>query len=388
MTLALLLVVVVVVVAVVVAEDHNYLNYKCSLCINAVAYMQKSMPIIIGDAFDLANACILSYDDTTTSRNACEVLRGNKVANTPKGNSREACISMDHCPNIEATTTTVDYKSSSSSNLDFKVTKALGSKGYNKIRVTVISNSSIENNSLFTYQQPFKYKWTDNFLNTGIVDVDEGINTLTIGNQKISVNIPKKGGGVRGVILSDPCFQSNWITCKYKDTWQMFNRLSGILNTINAQDDVSFYQILGDNFYDQQGEYTKQFFNALSPATKSKLFLSVLGNHDYWVMGNPMLKTQNDQYGNGFFQYYGQDVVSGTQGSPYDYSVDPTTKKLPPAGNFFTFNQVGNIGFMAFSGAHSYDENKPYFDQACEWAADDSIKLLFLEGMNLLLSLH
>ena len=33
---------------------------------------------------------------------------------------------------------------------------------------------------------------------------------------------------------------------------------------------------------DQQGEFTKSFFAALSPATKSKLFLSILGNHDYW----------------------------------------------------------------------------------------------------------
>jgi len=35
---------------------------------------------------------------------------------------------------------------------------------------------------------------------------------------------------------------------------------------------------------------------------------------------------------------------------------------------------------MAFSGAHPYAENEPFFDEACQWAADDSIALLFLEG--------
>ena len=340
------------------------------------------MPIIIGDSFDLGNACILSYDDASLSHTACDVLKGHTLTTTPLGDSRESCISMQYCPNHDTTTTksiTADYKTTTTSNIDFKVSKALGSKGYNKIRISVVSNSTIDN-SLFTYQQQFKYKWTDNFLNSGIVDVNDGINNFFIGDNKFSINIPKQGEGVRGIILSDPCFQSNWISCKYKDTWQMFNRLSGILNTINAHDDVSFYQILGDNFYDQTGLYTKQFFSALSPETKSKLFLSVLGNHDYWVMGTPMLKTQKDQYGNGFYQYYGQDVVASTSSSPYDFSVNPSTKNLPPAGNFFTYNQVGNIAFMAFSGAHSYAENKPYFDEACQWAADDSIKLLFLEG--------
>ena len=339
------------------------------------------MPIIIGDPFDLANACILSYNDIELSHTACDVLRGKTLANTPSGNARESCISMEYCPMNEPLPTAglsqVNYKSTN--NLDFKVTKALGSKGYNKVRISVVSNSTVSSN-LFTYQEQFKYKWTDNFLNTGIVDVVDGVNEFTIGGQSITVNIPEEGKGVRGVILADPCFQSNWISCKYKDQWDMFNHLTGILNTINAYDDVSFYQILGDNFYDQQGEYTKSFFANLTPATKSKLFLTTLGNHDFWVMGTPMLKTKNDQYGNGFYQYYGQDVVTSSASSPYDFSVNPDTKNLPPAGNFFTYNQVGNIAFMAYSGGHSYAENKPYFDEACSWAAADSIKLLFLEG--------
>ena len=97
-------------------------------------------------------------------------------------------------------------------------------------------------------------------------------------------------------------------------------------------------------------------------------------------MGSPELKTSNDQFGNGFMQYYGQDVISSTSTSPYDFSVDPSTEKLPVAGDFFTYNQIGNIAFVAFSGAHPFKENKPYFDEACQWAADPSIKLVFLEG--------
>jgi hypothetical protein len=156
--------------------------------------MQEKMPIIIGDPFDLANACILSYNDIELSHTACDVLRGKTLANTPSGNARESCISMEYCPMTEplpkAGLSQVNYKSTN--NLDFKVTKALGSKGYNKVRITVVSNSTVSSN-LFTYQEQFKYKWTDNFLNTGIVDVVDGVNEFTIGGQSITVNIPEEG---------------------------------------------------------------------------------------------------------------------------------------------------------------------------------------------------
>ena len=375
-----------VAIFIVVASGHevkDYAEYKCSLCINSLQYMQSNMPIIIGKPFDMASACILSFNNNDNvnelSHHACKSVEGNMIDTTPKGDPRTHCISMNLCPGAEENSY---EKIKSESNLDFKITKALGSKGYSKVKVTVISNSTIDDsNDIFQYQQQFKYRWTDNFLNSGVIDVEEGQNTITILGQQININLPVKGDGVRGIILSDPCFQSNWITCKYKDTFKMFSSLTGVLNAAFEHEDLSFYQILGDNFYDQQGEYTKQFFASLNPSTKQKLFLSILGNHDFWVNGSPSLISKDDQLGNGFMQYYGQDAMASKSSSEgYDFSINPDTMKLPPASNFFTYNQVGNIGFMAFSGAHPYDENKPYFDEACAWAADESISLLFLEG--------
>ena len=249
MMMLLLVIVLLSIIGFVYSDDHNYNEYKCSLCINAISYIQQKMPIVIDDAVDLANACILSYNNVQLANTACEVLRGNKVAyRLAPANGRDACISMHLCPLPDALPETIDYKATAASNLDFKVTKALGSKGYNKLRISVVSNSSVSS-SLFTYQQQFKYKWTDNFLNTGIVDANNGANTFTIAGQQITVTLPAQGEGARGVILSDPCFQSNYISCKYKDSWSMFQHLSGMLNAINAHSDVSFYQILGDNFY-------------------------------------------------------------------------------------------------------------------------------------------
>ena len=57
--------------------------------------------------------------------------------------------------------------------LDIRVSKALGSKGYNKIRLSVISNTTISS-SLFTYSSQFKYRWTSNYLSTGVVSVTPG----------------------------------------------------------------------------------------------------------------------------------------------------------------------------------------------------------------------
>ena len=101
----------------------------------------------------------------------------------------------------------------------------------------------------------------------------------------------------------------------------------------------------------------------------------------------PKLWTPKDQLGNGFMQFYGQDVAASLNcNTPYDFVNDPdsedtSAENLPPASNFFYYNQVGNIGFIGYSGAHSYDDMVPYFEEACEWAAGvDTLQVLLLEG--------
>ena len=38
---------------------------------------------------------------------------------------------------------------------------------------------------------------------------------------------------------------------RYANTFDTFNRITEILNAVLAHDDTHYYQILGDNFYDQ-----------------------------------------------------------------------------------------------------------------------------------------
>ena len=96
--------------------------------------------------------------------------------------------------------------------LDIKVSKAMGGRGYDKLRVSVISNHSIVSD-IFSYSEPFKYRWNSNsligdlYLNTGIISVDAGKkSTLTIEGQSVDFFIPVENDGTRGIILAGAKF--------------------------------------------------------------------------------------------------------------------------------------------------------------------------------------
>jgi hypothetical protein len=285
--------------------------------------------------------------------------------------------------NIFTTTTSVQ----SYPELDFRVSKAIGSKGYDKIRISVISDNlnTSEYSNLFTYNQQFKYRWTDKYLSTGITSIIPGNdNIIKIGEQEIKINIPIQGEGVRGLIIGDPCYSSEFIICVYKDKFNILNHLSSLINAINSHSDVSYWQLLGDNFYDKYGELTSNFFKKLSYATKSKIFLQIPGNHDFWVKGGPDVWTKSDQLGNGNFQYYAQDVIASTDKSPYDFAVNPdinpSSENIPVSSNFFTYNMIGNVLMIAFSGAHTYESMLPYFIESCNYATEVNPSLIFILG--------
>ena len=62
----------------------------------------------------------------------------------------------------------------------------------------------------------------------------------------------------------------------------------------------------GDLFYDRSGRLTRAFFGRLSPRARATPLLAAPGNHDLWVGGAPDAAAADDQYGNGFMQYYAQ----------------------------------------------------------------------------------
>eukprot|EP01034_Spumella_vulgaris_P034548 gene34548-42612_t len=263
------------------------------------------------------------------------------------------------------------FQDACTGDIDIRVSKAMGNQGYNKVRISVISNRTIDSGH-FNYKSQFKYRWTNKYLSTGLVTVVPGEKThFSFGGKNVDILLPKENEGTRGVIIADPCFQSQWIVCVYAKKFQMYNHTLELLNAINGHDDISYWQILGDNFYDQEGDQTSSFFAGLSDNSKSKMFATVPGNHDFWVNSAPKLYVPNDQLGNGFIQFYGQDTAAATATAPYDLSVNPDVNKnaenLPPASNFFFYNKPTL-------------RIQTHFENACAWASEANPDVLLLLG--------
>lgn len=84
-------------------------------------------------------------------------------------------------------------------------------------------------------------------------------------------------------------------------------------------------------------------------------------------------------------QYYGQDVISSSASSPYDFSINPTgnsilNQKMPSVNNFFFYNKVGNIGFIGFSGAYDFVDHEGLFEEACTWATGADLDMFIILG--------
>ena len=130
----------------------------------------------------------------------------------------------------------------------------------------------------FSYSEQFQYRWTDKYLSTGVFDVAPGeAKVFTVGGVEYAVNIPPQGEGVRGVIIADPCFTNEFVWCSFGEKLDIFNRTIALLNAINGHQDVHFWSVLGDNFYDASGEPSSVWFAELSADSKAKVFGTVPG---------------------------------------------------------------------------------------------------------------
>merc|ERR1712072_1043520 len=123
----------------------------------------------------------------------------------------------------------------------------------------------------------------------------------------------------------------------------------------DTMDAVDFIAILGDNFYDQDGTNSAEFYSRLETPVKTTPLVTMPGNHDYWIFGNPPGDQDRDQFGNGFMQFYGQDTVGASKKSPYDFTKGPPA--LAASANFFSFYIIGNVGIITYSDAYEYAEN-------------------------------
>lgn len=362
--------------AMAVPADIDLTIYKCSLC---------------ETIFDKVIASGIPYPETCDSMfekvdKICELLDTYINPEDVGGSGRETCIKAGFCPGDGGWYPPID-----TSRLDIRVAKAHNEKlAYNQVRVTVISNESIAD-PLFTYSAPFKYRWTDKYLNTGIATITPGdkATTLTIAGESFDIYVPLEDAGTRGIIVGDPCFFSKFVVCEFATDWNMFNNTQKLIDAATShENEVSYWMMLGDNFYDQRGEATQSFFSSISKRSATTLFGTTPGNHDFWVHSAPKVWVPNDQLGHGFIQYYGQDTAAATADSPFDFSVDPDAshkrsvrkQALPVADNFFSYYKIGDTGFVTFSGAHSYEDMKHEFINACNWAVRENPKYVLLQS--------
>jgi len=144
-------------------------------------------------------------------------------------------------------------------------------------------------------------------------------------------------------------------------------RLTVVLNLLLGTGNAfHFWAVLGNNFHDQNGPASTEFFEHLSLAAKLKPLLTVPGNYDFWAAGAPP-GHQSDSLGYGFMQFYGQDTVAASAALPYDFRGAIEQPDQPArAENFIFGTQIGDLAFFGYSGAHDWNETEPHAISFCQ----------------------
>jgi hypothetical protein len=160
------------------------------------------------------------------------------------------------------------------------------------------------------------------------------------------------------------------------------------------------YQVvIGDNLYDRDGSITSSFYRSLTPKAQSVIEVTVVGNHDFWYAGSPLLRDREDPFGDGFVQWYAQDSIAGKEDTTnfLDLSVDPDVAPindddasgddgvkrenfLPIATNFISYHKIGNIGFLGYSGGHSWEEQEDGLMEACAYFGENPPSVIYVIG--------
>lgn len=155
-----------------------------------------------------------------------------------------------------------------------------------------------------------------------------------------------------------------------------------MLNSLAIHNELDYWMILGDSFYDKGDTNTRDFFQGLSLETTSRSLGMVLGNHDFWFCGKPQCKTHTDTFGYGRIQWYAQDTIATSENDTnlFDFGVGPASQDIPAIENTFWFHAIGNVAIIGFCNAYSWGKSLPYFTRACKWVEETSPSLVLLIG--------
>lgn len=290
--------------------------------------------------------------------------------------------------------------SSDCEDVSLRISKGAASRGYGAVRVTAVCRLPVDgmpapctpelpaharthSAPAFQHCDGFQSRWRDFQLSTSVVDVQPGEGQLfefrhTSGRLRVDVHLPREGAGVHGVIIGDPCISSRYLPGLCNGRFDVLNRLPQILNLVNSVDRLDFIALLGDNFYDVHGALTAEFWRRLSAVTQQVFLLAVPGNHDFWMF-SPEAPLPQDQLGIGFAQWYGQDTAGGGP-AVSSWLSDEGVPRLPAAEQFFFHHVLGNVGFIGYSGAHSWEEQEHLFAEACGHFAQERPQEIYLLG--------
>eukprot|EP00929_Paragymnodinium_shiwhaense_P014188 TRINITY_DN122078_c0_g1_i1.p1 TRINITY_DN122078_c0_g1~~TRINITY_DN122078_c0_g1_i1.p1 ORF type:complete len:573 (+),score=115.68 TRINITY_DN122078_c0_g1_i1:61-1779(+) len=282
--------------------------------------------------------------------------------------------------------------------MSLRVSKALGSRGYDRIRISIIRfpcprqvsycdgppEMKAAPNGNWSYMQPFQQRWRDMHLSTAVVPFTPGVpNTFVVDGQTLHINIPKKGAGAVGMFIGDACINPDPNWCIYGKTFAVEKTLQTVLNALADHEELDYWMLLGDNFYDKgHGYLTSQFYSGLSKAVASKINGAIMGNHDYWANGHPASTLADDSFGNGHMQWYAQDTLSAkdNDAKPFDFTASADKAQVVNPSNTFWYNMVGNVAMIGFSNNFNWTTLEPYFQEACQWAAFAEPSLVVLLG--------
>jgi len=155
--------------------------------------------------------------------------------------------------------------------------------------------------------------------------------------------------------------------------------LPSILNAFASKS--HFWGTVGDNFYDGDLSQSLMFFNQLSCDAKSKILLSVPGNHEYDLhaqSGEVPLSTEARGAYDDRQMYAGDSLAFWESNDPFR-RADPNESRGggrlqdPKAVSWktgFFANHIGNVFFIGYTGFSTWDTQKEAFQDACTTATD------------------
>merc|ERR1719453_1433747 len=84
-----------------------------------------------------------------------------------------------------------------------------------------------------------------------------------------------------------------------------------------------------------------------------------------------------------------KSLTNGSRAAPYDFSVVPNIPKVPLSGdgaecaaaqdNMNFYQQIGNVAIIGYTGASTYAELTPFFEEACAAiGAEPTVSVVFL----------